>query len=255
MLIAITSKALSFAKVQLAQKQKPVAYHALSIYFHSCSLMGSDPDKDFRLNESDIFAHAEGASNNDLQVVYIIHQLMRSYVFKKHDEMATNANLFHEMANSRRLVRFFFLIGTFYEGLISFSMARRNPENRHWMERGEAALETLRQWSSLCMHNFENKVLLLTAERNFAIGGECASSTASLYRDSISSAKRHKFVNEEAIACELAASFLLNNNDTETAMSLLRKARNLYQTWGASALVEIIESKMDPWSLLFGDSM
>jgi len=249
----VKSKALSFAKTQLAQKQKPVAYNALSIYFHSCALMGSCPDKSFQLKEDDILAHAIGASNSDLQVVYIIHQLMRSYVFKRYDEMAKNANSFHEMANSRKLIRFFFLIGTFYEGLISFSMARRTPGTDDWMERGNAAITTLSQWSSFCMHNFENKVLLLKAERNFAIDGD-AGNTDSLYRDSINSARQHKSANEEAIACELAASFYLHNNDTETAISLLTKARNLYQTWGAVALVEIAESKMDPWSMLFGNN-
>eukprot|EP00985_Skeletonema_marinoi_P004859 scaffold2110_cov96-Skeletonema_marinoi.AAC.2 len=53
------------------------------------------------------------------------------------------------------------------------------------------------------------------------------------YDKAISSAKDHKFVHEEALACELAAYFYLEMGEINNAAEYCLLAHERYQTWGA----------------------
>lgn len=61
----------------------------------------------------------------------------------------------------------------------------------------------------------------------------------SLYNASISSAKDHKFVHEEALSCELAGYFFSEGlMRTDIAFSYFARAYDKYNEWGALSKVK-----------------
>eukprot|EP00986_Skeletonema_menzelii_P005634 scaffold2092_cov165-Skeletonema_menzelii.AAC.2 len=78
---------------------------------------------------------------------------------------------------------------------------------------------------------FENKWYLLEAEEAFCNGSFVDAKF--YYEKAVASAKTHKFVHEEALACELAAYFYLEIGETNKAVEYCLLAHEKYQEWGA----------------------
>ena len=54
-----------------------------------------------------------------------------------------------------------------------------------------------------------------------------------MYEAAISSSKAHKFVNEEALANELAGRFYVDTGKVDKAVSYFLQASENYEEWGA----------------------
>ncbi len=89
----------------------------------------------------------------------------------------------------------------------------------------------MESWSHQCQWNFENKLLLLKAERSFSSGDITGDET--FYQLSIKSAQDHKFIHEEALAHELFGHFNMENGKSSIGQNHLDTACELYKKWGA----------------------
>ena len=103
---------------------------------------------------------------------------------------------------------------------------------------GQKAVQKFRRWKNECEWNFENNLLLLQAEHSFAIGEFAAAQK--LYHLSIASAQRHRFIHEEAIACELASLFHTSCGRKDLSCKLLKQSMACYQSWGATRKVDAL---------------
>lgn len=56
---------------------------------------------------------------------------------------------------------------------------------------------------------------------------------AECYEASIRSAREHRFIHEEAIACELAGYFFEDQGDKVKSRDMFQQAHNTYTKWGA----------------------
>ena len=104
----------------------------------------------------------------------------------------------------------------------------------------DGVLEKMKLWSQHSSWNWENKRLLLEAEKMHALGD--FDSAASLYERSIQSAREHKFIHEEAIASELAGLFFLERGLREKSLHLFLHSIWSYKTWGALAVAKRVET-------------
>lgn len=98
----------------------------------------------------------------------------------------------------------------------------------------------LKKWATNCPPNFRHKFLLLEAELARIAGGE--QSAHSLYDQAIEEARTHEYVQNEALANELAGRFYLEHNKEKLAQLYLREARYSYIKWGATAKVALLEA-------------
>ena len=57
----------------------------------------------------------------------------------------------------------------------------------------------------------------------------------SLYEKAVSTARKHRFINQEALACELAGYFFLETGEQDTAIQYFLQAHEKYHEWGAVA--------------------
>jgi len=105
----------------------------------------------------------------------------------------------------------------------------------------EANQSLAKIWADNCPENYQHRYFLVAAEMACINGKDLEA--IDLYDQAIISARDNGFIQNEAIANELAAKFWLNKNKEEFAQIYLRKAYYCYQQWGAIAKVKQLEEK------------
>src|SRR6185295_16678438 len=99
----------------------------------------------------------------------------------------------------------------------------------------------LEVWARHCPENFENRALLVAAEIARLEGRD--PDAMRLYEQAIRSARDNGFVNNEALALEIAARFYEGRGLDRVARIYLRDARSGYRQWGAEGKVRQLEAE------------
>jgi len=131
----------------------------------------------------------------------------------------------------------------FYYSLILTALypAATDSEQKYYWEILTVNQRKIKQWAEQCPENFWHKYLLVEAEIA-RISGKTAEAME-LYDKAIASAREYDFIQDEALANELAAKFWLAKGKGEFAKSYLLKAHYNYQLWGAFGKVKDLEEK------------
>ncbi|WP_437936575.1 trifunctional serine/threonine-protein kinase/ATP-binding protein/sensor histidine kinase [Sorangium sp. So ce341] len=129
----------------------------------------------------------------------------------------------------------------FYTALVRaalYDASSREERTRH----AEALYEherILALWARHCPDNFENRAKLVAAEAARIERRELAAER--LYEEAISSARKHGFTQNEAVASEMAARFYAVRGLSGVALAYLRSARDGYAHWQATGKVTQLE--------------
>jgi class 3 adenylate cyclase len=99
----------------------------------------------------------------------------------------------------------------------------------------------MKKWAGHAPVNYQHKFYLVEAERARVLGQTQAA--RDYYDQAINLAHENEYLNEEALAHELAANFYLTQGQTRLAHHYLRDAHYTYLRWGASAKVKDLESR------------
>ena len=92
----------------------------------------------------------------------------------------------------------------------------------------------MNKWAETAsQHNFQHKAYLLEAEEAFCNNNH--ELATSLYEQAVSTARKHHFINDEALACELAGYYFLETGEQDTAIQYFLQAHEKYHEWGAVA--------------------
>jgi tetratricopeptide (TPR) repeat protein len=150
-----------------------------------------------------------------------------SLVFNNYDEMKLSAEKFLELRKPSWHLLSGHAIHSFISGLASFLIYRETADP-FWALQGERFRQRLKSWEEQgSLWNFENKTFLLDAEKSFN-DGDLEIARVS-YENAIASSRHHKFIHEEALAYELAASFYLNTGNESIALKYFIRAH----CWGS----------------------
>ncbi len=131
----------------------------------------------------------------------------------------------------------------FYDSLTHLALYpdAPEPEQQRILEKVTANQEKMQLWAQHAPMNYLHKYYLVEAERARVL---CNPSDARDYYDrAISLAKEHEYLNEEALAYELAARFYIARNIPHLARFYLVEAHYAYQRWGATAKVQHLETR------------
>jgi len=126
----------------------------------------------------------------------------------------------------------------FYSGLASFALAKLNNNSKKWKALGMRSIRKIRRWSKISSANSSHKLLLLQAERSAL--GKRHEKTEIYFNEAIQEAKKNGFLNEEALATERFALYLVERKNVSMAANQFVLASALYQKWGAQAKVDHI---------------
>lgn len=110
-----------------------------------------------------------------------------------------------------------------------------------YVEKIKSNLEKFKLWSKHCPSTYLHQRLLIEAELARITGNTLEAQD--LYDEAIASARENKFLQNEALANELAAKFWLTKGKQEFAQLYIKKAHYVYQLWGAKRKVEDLEKK------------
>jgi predicted ATPase/signal transduction histidine kinase len=103
-------------------------------------------------------------------------------------------------------------------------------------------LTKLSEWAEAHPSTFFDKYALVSAEVARMEGRD--QEAMRLYEDAILSARKHGFIQNEAISNEVAARFYLDRGYETTAYAYFRNAHRCYLRWGASSMVDQMEQKL-----------
>ncbi|MDY6896455.1 MAG: ATP-binding protein, partial [Cyanobacteriota bacterium] len=135
----------------------------------------------------------------------------------------------------------------FYQSLILTALypAANFAEQKQYWHQLERNQKQMRIWADNCEANFLHKYLIIEAEVARISGNKLEA--MELYDLAIASAKTYEFIQNEALANELAAKFWLGMNKEDFAQIYLRKAYNGYQNWGAKFKVADLKKQYSFW--------
>ncbi|HIK09191.1 MAG TPA: AAA family ATPase, partial [Oscillatoriaceae cyanobacterium M33_DOE_052] len=97
------------------------------------------------------------------------------------------------------------------------------------------------QWAQYAPMNHQHKVDLVAAEKCRLLGEKAEA--IELYDQAISGAKANEYIQEEALANELAAKFYLEWGKEKVAAGYMQEAYYCYARWGAKAKTDDLEKR------------
>jgi PAS domain S-box-containing protein len=129
----------------------------------------------------------------------------------------------------------------FYDSLVRLALysTASEAERPTLLARVAANQERLRPWAENGPMNYLHKVRLVEAEQANALGEH--SKARELYDQAIDLALEHDYINEAALAYELAGRFYLSLEQIRMARYCLRDAHQAYQRWGAQVKVDALQ--------------
>ncbi|MEH1972675.1 MAG: AAA family ATPase [Nostoc sp.] len=114
-------------------------------------------------------------------------------------------------------------------------------QQQHILQRVAKNQEKMKKWADHAPENHLHKFYLVEAERYRVLGQK--SKVLEFFDRAIALAKQHGYIQEEALANELAAKFYLNWGKEPIAQSYITQAYYGYAHWGAKAKVADLERR------------
>ena len=185
--------------------------------------------------------HLKTNDGNRLFALYL-NKVMLYYLFRgsnKALESAAKAEKYIDSVTGEAVFPIFY----FYDSLSQlavFSEVQGSGQKRI-LKKVAANQKKMRKWAHHAPMNYLHKFYLVEAERSRILGQFTAA--ADFYNQAISLANEHEYINEEALANELAARFWLANNKKESAERYMTDARYCYLRWGAMAKVKDLDTR------------
>jgi predicted ATPase/signal transduction histidine kinase/tRNA A-37 threonylcarbamoyl transferase component Bud32 len=170
-----------------------------------------------------------------------VAQLLLYYTFDQYEKAYLHAHKteLHLAASTGKV---FIPSHNFYYSLTLAALyPTAQKKQEEYLEKIKANQKQMKIWADHCPENFSHKYLLVEAE--IARISDKALEAMDLYDQAIASARKNEFVQNEALANELATKFWLKKDKEEFASLYMTKAYYGYQQWGAKRKFEDLQEK------------
>lgn len=202
-----------------------------------CSLIGTS------YNESENLPHHQAANDQYTILHLYLNKLILCDLFGEYSQAAEYATTVKRLLSENAVGLLVVPIFYFYDSLSSIALFADVSivEQKQILKKITANQKKMKNWAEHTPMNYLHKFYLVEAERYRILGQEFKAMNA--YDHSINLAKEHKYINEEALAYELAAKFYLAHNKDKIAQVYLLDARYCYLKWGATSKVQDLEAR------------
>ncbi|MDF0552095.1 ATP-binding sensor histidine kinase [Kamptonema sp. UHCC 0994] len=210
-----------------------------------CLLVGKS------FNETEMLPVFIESNNRILLFITYVSKTILFYLFKEPKNAVTNAYLAAEYAVS--VVGM--VIAAFYNFYYSLALLAVYPQVSHgeqqqYISLVESNQQQMQKWAFHAPSNFQHKYDLVEAEKA-RVQGQIVEAME-YYDRAIAGAKAQGYIQEEAIASELAAEFYFSLGRDKFARIYLTQAYYGYIRWGAKAKVKDLESR---YPLVFSEML
>ncbi|MCE9499607.1 MAG: SpoIIE family protein phosphatase, partial [Leptospira sp.] len=132
----------------------------------------------------------------------------------------------------------------FYHSLILAALypTKDKKEKKEFMIQLKANQAQMKIWTENCPENFQHKYLMINAEIG-RIKNHKKWKVVGLYEDSIEEARKNNFIQNDALANELATKYWIEIGKRKFAEAYLLTAFRRYEEWGAKRKTDILKEK------------
>jgi PAS domain S-box-containing protein len=187
--------------------------------------------------------HETAGDRTGLALLWI-NKLVVSYLFSEFEQAVQQAGQARKYLDA--VLAFLYVpIFHFYESLAQLAWFGQLSAPQHQQRQMEECIATnqekLKYWATHAPMNFLHKFHLVEAERERVQGNKAEA--IDLYDRAIIGAKENGYIQEEALANELAAKFYLDWGKKRIAQEYMTQAYYGYARWGAKAKVADLERR------------
>jgi predicted ATPase/signal transduction histidine kinase/DNA-binding response OmpR family regulator/tRNA A-37 threonylcarbamoyl transferase component Bud32 len=170
-----------------------------------------------------------------MQSLVVFHKYEAALIVANECEVATQAGAsFGSIERAQHFFYFALIITALYPTM-------NQADQAHYGDLLRRNVDYLQIWAENAPANFSHKFMLVSAEVARLEGRDIEAETC--YQRAIQDARNNDYIQDEALACELAAQFYLERGYRENAQHAIREAHYAYARWGASAKVQEIEQR------------
>ncbi|AUT01473.1 serine/threonine-protein kinase PknK [Nostoc sp. CENA543] len=200
---------------------------------------------DFNSNEISELEYVSGCRDRNSSAPLFCYLTLKSQILYFYDEYLIALSYSLEAEQHREYMKGLIPIAdhNFAQSLILTSLYPEfsDQEKTKYWEKLVANQKLMRLWANNSEENFLHKYLLIAAEMARISGQYLAA--MNLYDQAIQSAQTHEFIQNVALANELAAKFWLSQGKENIAQLYMIEAYYSYQLWGATRKVEDLVAK------------
>ncbi len=181
--------------------------------------------------------------------IFYINKLILCYWFGEYTLAVENANLAERYLEGVTGL-YFTPLFYFYDSLarlasyshLNFkSQFQKVYHHLRILKKIQANQKKMKKWAHQAPTNYLHKYYLVEAEHTRVLGKEGLA--REYYQKAITLAQQHEYVQEEALAYELAALFYQNKKEHQLAHYHFRNAYHAYQRWGGYAKLKDLETR------------
>ena len=193
-------------------------------------------------NEQKMLPILQESSHRQGLCYFHIQKLFICYLFEEYSQAYENSILAKDYLDAvpANFIRGIFY---FYDSLAMLVVypEMNESEQNEILEKVSDNQERMKKWAHHAPMNFLHKFDLVEAERSRILGNHLDAMDA--YERAITKAKENEYINEEALANELAGKFYLEWGKNNIARTYFTDAYYAYMRWGAKAKVEHLQQR------------
>jgi len=192
--------------------------------------------------EEEALPHAIAIKDGTAIQILYLHKVMLCYLFEEHHQAGQTAILARQHFEDVTAITVL-PIFCFYHSLalLSLSLEASNSEKAAWLSCVSSNQEKMQKWASHAPMNYLHKFYLVEAEKA-RVSGQFFEAEE-LYERAIAGAAENEYIQEEALAYELAAKHYLARGREKFAQTYMKEAHYCYDRWGAIAKVKDLEKR------------
>ncbi len=193
-------------------------------------------------NEEEALSHAIAVKDGTVIQILYLHKVMLCYLFEEHHQAVQTAILARKHFEEVSAITFL-PIFCFYHSLalLSLSLDASNSEKAAWLNCVNTNQEKMQKWAEHAPMNYLHKFYLVEAEKAGVLGQFLEAEE--FYERAIQGARENEYIQEEALAYELAAKHYLARGREKFAQLYMKEAHYCYERWGAMAKVKDLETR------------
>ncbi|MUG92886.1 PAS domain S-box protein [Scytonema sp. UIC 10036] len=193
-------------------------------------------------NEEQALPHALAVKDGiAIQMLYL-HKVILCYLFEEYYQAVQTAILARKHFEEASAIKFL-PVFCFYHSLalLSLLLDASNSEKVAWLNCVNTNQEKMQKWAEHAPMNYLHKFYLVEAEKARVLGQFLEAEE--FYERAIAGAAENEYIQEEALAYELAAKHYLARGREKIAQTYMKEAHYCYDRWGATAKVKDLEKR------------
>ncbi len=193
-------------------------------------------------NEDKMLPLYKQSNNHTVIFTVYFQKLILCYLFENYAQALENAFLVKDYFKAA-VASPSIAICLFYDSLARLAIYGENKRMSSYLllKKVKANQKKMKKWAHYAPMNFLHKYYLVEAEKYRVLGKY--SQAIDLYDRAINLAHENEYLNEEALAYELAAKFYLSRGNNLVAATYMKQARYCYLKWEANAKVKQLDEK------------